>query len=397
MINSPTAETNYTTQTGVLSYAIGFEYFLNTDNSPQLEVMLDGDLLVYLTDYTLSEDGLSIVFPHQPTINLDLDIRRDVPFTQESEYQVGRIDPTQIEDDIDTDVMRAQQILNKLKYVLQLSDNQKNIFLQKLLDTNDQSILYFDYATETIMATEFPKDDVVLATNGMLLDHDVDTFGNYIFKYSIDGGTTWHDLYNQSDIVHNDLSGRSVASAHPASAIDFDNGDSTLTPVQTKLATVIATTATNTANIATNTGNISTNTGNIATNTADIAANTADIATNTADIATNTAAIATNTGNISTNTTAISNLNSSKQNVLTAGTNITIVGDTISSSPGITIATTSVAGTVLGDSTNDGNVAVSGTGVMSVNGFVVIKIYATKALALAASTANPTWLCLYTE
>ena len=109
MINSDIAKSTYTTVPGATEYAIGFEYYWNLDDTPQLFVALNSEELVYGVDYTISGDGLNVVLAMEPDEPATLIITRNVPFTQTSDYVIGRVDPDQIERDFDLAMMRTQQ------------------------------------------------------------------------------------------------------------------------------------------------------------------------------------------------------------------------------------------------------------------------------------------------
>lgn len=127
MINNDTALSVYTAESGQSEYEIGFKYFWNLDDTPQIKVVLGkptGDSLVYGTDYTISANGLNIVFVVEPEEGTRINISRNVPFTQTSDYVIGRIDPDQIERDFDLAVMRAQQAETEAESKLPLSGGQ---------------------------------------------------------------------------------------------------------------------------------------------------------------------------------------------------------------------------------------------------------------------------------
>lgn len=112
MITNTTSKSTYVITDGVYAYAVGFQYNKNPDNTPQIKVYLNklsDTPLVYGVDYTLSEDGLSVVLS-AITPGDRLDIIRDIPMVQLSDYVIGRIDPEQIENDFDESVMRDQQL-----------------------------------------------------------------------------------------------------------------------------------------------------------------------------------------------------------------------------------------------------------------------------------------------
>lgn len=113
MITNTTAKSTYTVTEGVTEYAIGFDYQYNPDSTPQIKVYVNRhmeDPLEYGVDYTISQDGLNVVVTTVVEVGDRLDIVRDIPMVQLSDYVIGRIDPEQIETDFDEAVMRDQQI-----------------------------------------------------------------------------------------------------------------------------------------------------------------------------------------------------------------------------------------------------------------------------------------------
>lgn len=131
MVNSELSETSYIIQEGVTAYPIGFKYHFNENNSPQLLVKIGESVAIINVDFELSEDELEVILiPTEEEANAqtgpndtrwmsrivgkELLITRDIPFTQTSDYYVGRISPEQIEYDFDRTVMRDQEILHQL-------------------------------------------------------------------------------------------------------------------------------------------------------------------------------------------------------------------------------------------------------------------------------------------
>lgn len=125
MINSEVAKSTYLIQAGVTTYPIGFEYHFNPDNTPQVAVKINDTLAGLNVDFVLSTDKSSIVLIPTPEeeealtgpldfswmdrlVGKHLFVYRDIEFLQNSDYQVGRIDPEQIEKDFDESVMRDQ-------------------------------------------------------------------------------------------------------------------------------------------------------------------------------------------------------------------------------------------------------------------------------------------------
>lgn len=119
MITSETSKMTYTVAEGVTEYAIGFVYNTNPDGSPQIKVYKNKQMLsplVYGVDYTLSGDGLKIVLS-SIEVGDRLDIIRSIPMVQLSDYVIGRIDPEQIETDMDNAVMRDQQLKADMQFI----------------------------------------------------------------------------------------------------------------------------------------------------------------------------------------------------------------------------------------------------------------------------------------
>lgn len=110
MINKETAKVQYTTVADQSTwYAVDFEYFTTPATGlPQLKVLLGGQELTAGTDYVTGPQGIQLVVA--PTAGISLVIERDVPFTQEIDFQMGLIDPEKIERGLDESVMRDQEL-----------------------------------------------------------------------------------------------------------------------------------------------------------------------------------------------------------------------------------------------------------------------------------------------
>lgn len=110
MINKETAKVQYTTVADQSTwYAVDFEYFITPATGlPQLKVLLGGQELTAGTDYVTGPQGIQLVVA--PTAGVSLVIERDVPFTQEIDFQMGLIDPEKIERGLDESVMRDQEL-----------------------------------------------------------------------------------------------------------------------------------------------------------------------------------------------------------------------------------------------------------------------------------------------
>lgn len=159
MLNNPNARSEYTVQKGVAPYPVGFWFQFNGDDTPQVKVKI-GDVVPRLNvDYEFSDDySTLILIPTEeetkaPGFKYDdylwmnrwvgkkLVIERDVPFVQESDYQLGRISPERIEKDFDLSVMR-DQILQQ-----QITDNDADI--KSLFDTDAEHREDIDHAQDS--------------------------------------------------------------------------------------------------------------------------------------------------------------------------------------------------------------------------------------------------------
>ena len=112
MINKETAKVQYTTVADQSTwYAVDFEYFTTPATGlPQLKVLLGGQELTAGTDYVTGPQGIQLAVA--PTAGVSLVIERDIPFTQEIDFQMGLIDPEKIERGLDESVMRDQELAN---------------------------------------------------------------------------------------------------------------------------------------------------------------------------------------------------------------------------------------------------------------------------------------------
>lgn len=142
MLNNPKSRSEYTIQYGVTPYPVGFTFFSNGDDTPQVLVKIGEEIATLNVHYKFSEDLSTLILipleeekPTDPNdyswmnkwVGVQLVIERDIEFVQESDYQVGRISPRQIEKDFDASVMR-DQILQR-----QITDNDADI--KALFDT----------------------------------------------------------------------------------------------------------------------------------------------------------------------------------------------------------------------------------------------------------------------
>ena len=154
MINSEKAKSQYVTA-GVNGFEIGFEYGLDDLGNPEIAVTLDGIPLQFGTGYTLSLDKKNIFLVDGAGHGKTLIIERDIDFVQDSDYQLGRIDPEQIEDDFDLSVMRDQQIRQGLEDYKTVTDSALEDISEQLVE-HQESI---DTLTQNVADLETNKAD----------------------------------------------------------------------------------------------------------------------------------------------------------------------------------------------------------------------------------------------
>lgn len=117
MLNKSTSRSEHIVQSGVTPYPIGFAFQYNGDGTPQIRVTIGDMVAKENVHYVISKDSLNIELisleENDNWVGSALVIERDIPFVQESDYQVGRISPEQIEKDFDLSVMRDQVLAGK--------------------------------------------------------------------------------------------------------------------------------------------------------------------------------------------------------------------------------------------------------------------------------------------
>lgn len=159
MINTSKHKSGYQVQKGVTKYTIGFPYQYTANDEPELKILVDGIPLVRNVNYEISQDGLSVVLiPTEEQasaqgfkyddylwmldwVGKKITISRDIEFVQESDYQVGRISPEQIEKDFDLSVMRDQILQG------QIDDN--NTEISQLFDIVAEHRADIDHAQQS--------------------------------------------------------------------------------------------------------------------------------------------------------------------------------------------------------------------------------------------------------
>lgn len=176
MINTSEHKNEDIVKSGVVDYPIGFPFYFNPDRTPQLLVKIGDEELRFNHNFELSEDNGSVVL--RPTEEeswtlegpedfswmtkwdgKDLLIERVVPFTQDSDYQLGRISSEQIERDFDLSVMRDQILLSKIAG--RTDDIQGEIdALHSRIDFVQEEHLLDMAAVDEVMATKATKTEL---------------------------------------------------------------------------------------------------------------------------------------------------------------------------------------------------------------------------------------------
>ena len=169
MITNTTAKSTYIVASGVTEYAIGFTYKTNPDGTPQIKVYknkLSNTPLIYGVDYTISDNGLNIVVDTAVEPGDRVDIIRNIPLVQISDYVIGRIDPEQIEGDFDLAVMRDQQIAADIDFAIEIpEDHEERIqVLESDVDTIESKIPNQATAENQLADKNFVNSSIATST-----------------------------------------------------------------------------------------------------------------------------------------------------------------------------------------------------------------------------------------
>lgn len=181
MINNTDSKKVYKVQLGVTEYPIGFPFQSNPDGTPQLAVTVGVTYLQLNYNCKLSEDnGTLILIPTEEEaktlvgpedyswmdkwVDAPLVITRDIPFVQESDYQVGRISPEQIEKDFDLSVMRDQILLDKIgEHTEDVSEEIESLhsYIDFVQQTHENDVAEIDAGiTRNAVAIQKTRDDM---------------------------------------------------------------------------------------------------------------------------------------------------------------------------------------------------------------------------------------------
>lgn len=182
MINNTTVKNEYTTTGNLLTvYPITFQGATDDNGYPLLKVTItvageDTQELHYNSDYTLAYDenqedndeslnaqhlaGIKLLSAEVATSGNLLTIARNTPFVQPIDFQVGRIDPEQVEKAVDLSVLRDQELrasinsaIDASEQAVETADEAKEI-AQEAHDTAEE-------AKETAESADNKSDEAV--------------------------------------------------------------------------------------------------------------------------------------------------------------------------------------------------------------------------------------------
>lgn len=168
----------------------------------------------YITIVTLTKpDGTVLTVPPAGSI---VRVFRDTPEQQNvTASQLQNYTAKQLERIFDSVVAMIQETsyLARRK-TIRLTETQRDVSVEQLTEEKDQGILYWDFETRQLKATDYGQDEVVKS----------ETVDRLVYLqpegkiYFIPKGTTTQIPVGAATI-HNDLSGRNAPDCHPESAI----------------------------------------------------------------------------------------------------------------------------------------------------------------------------------
>ena len=168
----------------------------------------------YITIVTLTKpDGVVLTVPPAGSI---VRVFRDTPEQQNvTASQLQNYTAKQLERIFDSVVAMIQETsyLARRK-TIRLTETQRDVSVEQLTESKDQGIIYWDFETRQLKATDYGQDEVVKS----------ETVDRLVYLqpegkiYFIPKGTTTQ-IPVGSATIHNDLSGRNAPDCHPESAI----------------------------------------------------------------------------------------------------------------------------------------------------------------------------------
>ena len=168
----------------------------------------------FITIVTLTKpDGTVLTVPPAGSI---VRVFRDTPEQQNvTASQLQNYTAKQLERIFDSIVAMIQEVsYSDLHKTIRLTETQRDVSMEQLKEENDQAILYWDFETRQLKATDYGQNQVVKS----------DTVDRLIYLqpegkiYFIPKGSN-NPIAIGSATIHNDLGGRNAPDCHPESAI----------------------------------------------------------------------------------------------------------------------------------------------------------------------------------
>ena len=168
----------------------------------------------FITIVTLTKpDGTVLTVPPAGSI---VRVFRDTPEQQNvTASQLQNYTAKQLERIFDFVVAMIQEVsYSDLHKTIRLTETQRDVSMEQLKEENDQAILYWDFETRQLKATDYGQNQVVKS----------DTVDRLVYLqpegkiYFIPKGSN-NPIAIGSATIHNDLGGRNAPDCHPESAI----------------------------------------------------------------------------------------------------------------------------------------------------------------------------------
>ena len=168
----------------------------------------------YISIVTLTKpDGTVLTVPPAGSI---VRVFRDTPEQQNvTASQLQNYTAKQLEKIFDSVVAMIQEVsYSDLHKTIRLTETQRDVSVEQLTEEKDQSILYWDFESRTLKATDYGQDEVVKS----------ETVDRLVYLqpegkiYFIPKGSN-NPIAIGSATIHNDLGGRNAPDCHPESAI----------------------------------------------------------------------------------------------------------------------------------------------------------------------------------
>lgn len=131
-----------------------------------------------------------------PPLDSTVRIYRDVPEAQNvTASQIQSYTGTQLERAFDAMVAMIQENTYTTEHkTIRLTEPQRDIIIQKLSETESESLLYWDNTKKEIVVTNYPQGSVVLCAGGLVFKIALDPDTNTPFLKWSTGNNEWHSL-----------------------------------------------------------------------------------------------------------------------------------------------------------------------------------------------------------